>query len=321
MRQPPNEEPRAAARRHLGSRLRHAKLDLLPILHELLRTRSVTRTARSLGITQPAVSQALQRLRKTFGDDLLVPLGRDLQLTARAEALAGPLHAVLGEVQALLTPASAFDPQAEPLQVMIATADYVSVLLAPILAQLSAVEAPDVVFDFTASGVRTADDLARVDFLIAPRAFGHTLGKRIGTLPLWQDDVVCIAATRNAAVPAGITGENFRRLRQVGYQTNPSMPERIRTLLQPTSVLETARVCSVPDYLVLGAIVEKTDCVALVPRKLAAELVRSRALRIVELSFANKHLAIDAYWSLAASSRRGHAWCRDLLARAAARVA
>jgi hypothetical protein len=85
-------------------------------------------------------------------------------------------------------------------------------------------------------------------------------------------------------------------------------------------VLETARVCSVPDYLVLGAIVEKTDCVALVPRKLATELVRSRALRIVELDYARKHLAIDAYWSLAASSRRGHAWCRDLLARAASRI-
>src|SRR6185312_2866191 len=183
---PLTEEPRAAGRRSLGPPLRHAKLDLLPILHELLRTRSVTRTARALGITQPAVSQALQRLRKTFGDDLLVPLGRDLQPTARAEALAGPLGAVLGEVQSLLTPANAFDPRAEPLQVVIATADYVSVLLAPILAQLCAVEAPGVVFDFTASGVRTADDLARVDFLLAPRAFGHTLGKRIGALPLWQ---------------------------------------------------------------------------------------------------------------------------------------
>ncbi|MBN9563916.1 MAG: LysR family transcriptional regulator [Alphaproteobacteria bacterium] len=318
---PLTEEPRAAGRRSLGPPLRHAKLDLLPILHELLRTRSVTRTARALGITQPAVSQALQRLRKTFGDDLLVPLGRDLQPTARAEALAAPLGAVLSEVQSLLTPASEFDAQTEPLQVVIATADYVSVLLAPILAQLCAIEAPGVVFDFTASGVRTADDLARVDFLLAPRAFGQTLGKRIGALPLWQDDVVCIAAAQNPAVPARVTAEEFRRLRQVGYQTNTTMPEKIRTLLHPTAVLETARVCSVPDYLVLGAIVEKTDCVALVPRKLATELVRSRALRMVELDYARKHLAIDAYWSLAASSRRGHSWCRNLLARAASRIA
>jgi hypothetical protein len=59
----------------------------------------------------------------------------------------------------------------------------------------------------------------------------------------------------------------------------------------------------------------------LVPRKVANELVRWRDLRIVELNYANKHLAIDAYWTLTAGNRRGHAWCRSLLSRAAARIA
>jgi DNA-binding transcriptional LysR family regulator len=84
----------------LAPRLKQTRLDLLPILHELLRTRSVTRTARSLGITQPAVSQSLHRLRVAFGDDLLVSLGRDLRLTDRAEALARPLRGVLEEIDA-----------------------------------------------------------------------------------------------------------------------------------------------------------------------------------------------------------------------------
>jgi LysR family transcriptional regulator, nod-box dependent transcriptional activator len=306
--------------RTLVSRLKQTKLDLLPILHELLRTRSVTQTARSLGITQPAVSQALRRLRTMFGDDLLVSLGRDLQPTDRAEMLAEPVRQVLQQIDSLLRPASPFDAASEHLHVLITTADYVSVLLAPVLAEIAATEAPDVVFEFVQGGVRSIDDLARFDFLIAPRAFGRTLGKRVGTVPLWQDDVVCIAAARNTTIPSRITPEAFRRLRQVAYQTSPTITDKIRTLLQPTSNLETRRVCTLPDFLVLGAVVDKADCVALVPRKLAHELVRWRDLRIVELAYSDRHLAIDAYWSLAANGKRGHRWCQLLLARAAGRI-
>jgi DNA-binding transcriptional LysR family regulator len=313
--------PATAVERSLAPRLKQTRLDLLPILHELLRTCSVTQTARSLGITQPAVSQALQRLRETFGDDLLVSLGRDLRLTDRAEALAQPLRDVLEEIDRLLRPSTPFDPGTEDLHVVITTADYVSLLMAPILAEICATEAPNVVFEFIEGGVRNADDLARVDFMIAPRAFGHTLGKRIGGMPLWQDDVVCIAAARNTAIPARITPEAFRRFRQAAFQRNPLVSDKVRMLLQPTSVLETRRVCTLPNFLVLGAVVDQADCVALVPRKLAEELVRWRDLRIVELSYANKHLAIDAYWSLAANGKRGHAWCQSLLARAAGRIA
>jgi DNA-binding transcriptional LysR family regulator len=308
------------AERNLAPRLKQTRLDLLPILHELLRTRSVTQTARSLGTTQPAVSQALQRLRQVFDDDLLVSLGRDMRLTDRAEALAHPLRGVLEDIDSLLVPSRPFDPATEDLHVVITTADYVSLLLAPILAAIGATEAPNVVFEFIEGGVRNTDDLARVDFMIAPRAFGHTLGKRIGTMSLWQDDVVCIAASRNTSIPTRITPEVFRRLRQAAFQRSPLVSEKVRMLLQPTSVLETRRVCTLPDFLVLGAVVDQADCVALVPRKLANELVRWRALRIVELTYANKHLAIDAYWSLAANGKRGHAWCQALLARASRRI-
>src|SRR6476659_8516931 len=94
-------QPAAPAERSLATRLKRNQLDLLPILHELLRTRSVSQTARSLGISQPAVSQALRRLRTAFGDALLVPLGRELQLTERAAALMAPLQEALGALDAL----------------------------------------------------------------------------------------------------------------------------------------------------------------------------------------------------------------------------
>lgn len=311
----------AGRERELVARLHKVNLDLLPVLHELLRTRSVTRTAQSLNITQPAVSRVLRQLRGAFDDQLLISLGRDMQLTGRAEALVEPLRRTLGDLDLLLRPAGPFDPATEAVRLVINTADYVTQLLAPILAEICAREAPHVVLEFTWAATRNAEDLARVDFMIGPRAFGETLGKRVGSLPLWRDDMVCIAAAANETIPPRITPAQFQAARYVAFQRDLRVSQDVRVLLQPTSTLEVAPVCTVPNFLVLGAIVEKSDCIALVPRKVARELAHAERLRLIEITYPCKQLFIDAYWSLATNSRRGRVWFRELLARAAARLA
>ena len=100
----------ATGERELAARLRKVNLDLLPVLHELLRTKSVTRTAQSFNMTQPAVSRALRQLRGALDDQLLVSSGRTARLTDRAETLAGPLARTLTELDLLLKPAGPFDP-------------------------------------------------------------------------------------------------------------------------------------------------------------------------------------------------------------------
>jgi DNA-binding transcriptional LysR family regulator len=306
--------------RELVARLHRVNLDTLPILHELLRTRSVTRTARACGMTQPGVRRILRQLRSTFEDQLLVPIGREAQLTHRAEALVDPLHRALSEIGLLLDSTNPFDPAREAVHFVVTTADYVSLLLAPILAEICAIEAPHVVLEFTEARLRNPDELARIDFLIGPRAFGERLGKRIGSMPLWRDDIVCIAAEANRTIPSRISAEQFQQARQVGMKSDPRVPPDVRLQLQPTSAIETSLVCTTPNFLVIGAVVEQADCVALVPRKVAQELIRSRRLRIIELAYPHRRLMIDAYWSLAASGKRGHAWFRGLLARAAKRL-
>jgi len=186
--------------------------------------------------------------------------------------------------------------------------------------EICAREAPHVVLDFTLVAMRNVDDLAKVDFMIGPRAFGETLGKRVGHLPLWRDEMVCIAAAANEAIPERLTPAQFQALRYVAFQRSPRTPHDVRVLLQPTSPLETAPVCTTSSFLVLGAIVGKSDCVALVPRKVARELARAEKLRIVEIAYPRKQLLVDAYWSPATNSRRGRAWFRELLARGAAQL-
>ncbi len=307
----------AAGESELAARLRMANLDLLPVLHELLRTRSVTRTAQSFNMTQPAISRALRHLRAVFDDQLLVPNGREALLTERAEALMAPLRRALGDLDLMLSPSGPFDPASETAHIVISTADYITQLLAPILTEICAREAPHVVVDFTQVAMRNVDDLARVDFMIGPRAFGQALGKRLGSLPLWRDEMVCIAPAANDTIPSRLTPAQFQASRYVAFRRGPRTSPDVHTQLQPTSPLEVAPVCTVPNFLVLGAMVARSNSIALVPLKVARELARTERLRIVEISWPRKHLFIDAYWSPAADSRRGRVWFRDLLARAA----
>ena len=302
----------------LARRLRAMNLDLLPALHEILRTQSVSRAARSLGLAQPSLSKALKQLRATFEDELIVSAGRTGRLTDRGQALLAPLQQVLREIDALVRPDRPFDPAAERLNVTIGAVDYASALLAPTLTRICAVEAPGVTFEFGEAAVRGVDDLARLDFLIAPRGYGEKLGKRLGRMPLWRDDYVCLAAADARPLADPITPKAFQRARHVAYRMRPGASESAVTLALPAAALETNRVCAVPDFLVLGAIVEKTDCLALVPRKLARELVQQRAVRFVELDYPGRFIDLDVWWNFALESKRGHAWVKALLVRAAA---
>lgn len=298
----------------LASGLRKTRLDLLPVLYELLRTGSVTKTARSLGLTQSAVSQSLKSLRTTFDDELLVPLGRALQPTELARSLIVPLEAWLEDAHQILSPRKSFDPASEPLHVVISTSDYVSMMLAPRLVVACASAAPHVTIEFAEHSTGVAiEELGTIDFFIAPRAYDGALGKRVGSMHMWDDDIVCIAATENAAV-GGIVGlEDLGRLKQASYRVHSSIQAKQRRLLQPQSLIDVPHVCVAPDFSVLAAVVERSDAVAFVPRRMASLMEASHALRTCEIKPRNKDFALDAYWSAASVGKRGHGWFRDLL--------
>ena len=305
------------SQRLLTQRLRRVNLDLLPVLHALLRTCSVTASAKELGVSQPAVSKALRQLREIFGDDLIVSRGRHARLTERGREVLPPLTAILSDLELLLESPRPFDPSTERLRIVIKTADYVSVLLAPQLAKLCALEAPHVHLLFLEQGASEQEDPDQIDFLIMPRPLGQTRRKRMEHMPLWRDEMACIASSRDTRWGQIITPAEFRDARQVVYQVGERSALARAGLIQPTSVLEVAPVCEVPNFLVIGAIVEEADCLALVPRMVAQELAKSRDIRILDIDYPERRLDIDAFWTQAAGAKRGHAWFQSLLSRAA----
>src|ERR1043166_8512586 len=117
-------------------------LNLLVALDGLLSQRSVTAAARRVRVTPSAMSHSLSELREQLGDPLLVRSGRGMVLTPRAEALVGPLHALLKDAERLLRGGADFDPATTSRRFVIAAPDFIATLLLPQLLDVLAREAP-----------------------------------------------------------------------------------------------------------------------------------------------------------------------------------
>jgi LysR family transcriptional regulator, nod-box dependent transcriptional activator len=147
------EDPRPADRDVLAWRiagLRRFDLNLLLSLHTLLHTRNVTQAGEFLGVSQPAMSGDLRRLRQMFNDELLVRAGRDYQLTTLARSLVDPVSRAIAEIERVITWRPAFDPRQDSGSFSIAMSDHVMALLLPSLAACLPQQAPHIT---CASGV------------------------------------------------------------------------------------------------------------------------------------------------------------------------
>src|SRR6202166_2078427 len=119
-------------------------LNLLVAFDSLMAERNVTRAAERNGLTQPAVSKALNRLRSLFGDPLFVRRDRAMEPTARALELAGPIHGALADISRTLTLPAAFDPATVRATIKIATIDLYHPTLLPALVRHLRLHAPGV---------------------------------------------------------------------------------------------------------------------------------------------------------------------------------
>src|SRR5579871_2955557 len=152
--------------------LRSVDLNLLVIFDALMAERNVTRAAARNGLSQPAVSKALNRLRGLFEDPLFVQRDRAMQPTARALELAGPIHGALADISRSLSPAGGFDPNTAKATIRIATIDLCHMRLLPLLIAHVRRYAPGVDLQMRAGDCACLDDqmvAGDIDLAIAPR--------------------------------------------------------------------------------------------------------------------------------------------------------
>jgi DNA-binding transcriptional LysR family regulator len=250
--------------------LRSVDLNLLKTFAALVEERSVTRAAARLGLTQPAVSGMLSRLRDAFGDPLFVRTPRGVAPTPRALELAEPVKRVLADIEGMLTPAS-FDPATAELTLSIAATDYaLRAVVIPFLASLRQV----------APGVRLAlhplED-ARVHRQLERGDVDLALLTPEGALPevhtrvLFHERYVCaMRADHPDAATGALTLARFCALDHAivslsGGGFRGATDESLARLGRERRV-----VLSVPSFALLLDALRSSDLLALVPARLLA---------------------------------------------------
>jgi DNA-binding transcriptional LysR family regulator len=261
-----------------------AALDL-NLLDALITEAHVGRAALRVGLSQPAMSHALRRLRDILADPLLVRVGPGMELTPRAQALRGPLKQTLEQVRGLFV-ADGFDPATSTRRFALMIPDYIINFVLPPLVTCIAAEAPAVRLDVTpwrgaplqASGAIAADIARQIDF-----AFNC----RPGALPGFHrqrlfGDTDMLAVRRGHPLRAKLKHmPAFLAARHVAVVGRGQSEDLIDTWLQQRGIQRRIAL-SVPGYLQALHTVAQSDLVAFVPSRLIASL--SRQLDLVALA-------------------------------------
>jgi LysR family nod box-dependent transcriptional activator len=154
-------------------RFKGLDLNLLVALDILLETRSVSRAAERLNLSQPAISAALARIRRYFGDEILVVRGKRMYPTAFAETLLPRIRQALRDIDAILATSISFDPASSQRMLRLVASDYIiASLLVPLVRRLAEL-APNLRLDLAAPDADSVSLLesGKIDLLITPEAF------------------------------------------------------------------------------------------------------------------------------------------------------
>ena len=259
-------------------------LNLLRVLDALLRERNVSRAAERLALSQPAVSNALNRLRDLLDDPLLVRVGRAMQPTPRALELEAPIRAALRQIEESLGEGSRFEPARSRQRFRIALTDYAEMLLMPRLLARLAEQAPGVRIDVQHLSPRLpAEALEKGEIDLALGRF-EALPPRFAGVRWMSETLQLVARRDHPQLQAGLDLETFLRLRHLwvhGGQTRGMVEQWLGEHGLTREIVYTT-----PNYLQAAHIAAGGDLVAVLPTRLARYFAELLPLQLFDLPFA-----------------------------------
>jgi DNA-binding transcriptional LysR family regulator len=286
-------------------------LNLLVVFDAIMRERSVTRAGQRLGLSQPAMSHALTRLRHMLKDELFVRSPNGMVPTPRAEELATPIRIALDGLQQSLEPLH-FDASKATATFRIAVDNYAAiVLVAPIAAQIAKI-APRVKLDFRPSG--TSNVLEQLDRSELHLAMGPSgvQGERFSRKRLLQDQFVVVHRKGHPAA----------RAQEFSMEKLATLPQlEISSAQFGADFIDTGPGRSKPGpgsamrapFLSAAQILATSDLVSVLPLNVARNMTRSHHLVFRRLSRSPKPIEAAMIWLRRLDNQPAHAWLRDVI--------
>lgn len=288
-------------------------LGLLSLFDALYGERHLTRAAARVGLSQPAMSRALGRMRALFGDALFVRTASGMVPTPRADAIAPDVRRVLDDATALVRQRP-FAPSELKRTFVVATSDLVEArLLAPLTALVER-EAPGVDVITRAAPASAAAELAdgRFDLLIVPQ---EAVPGGVMVQHLFDDTFLCAVRSDHPTVRRRLTLERFLALRHVQIAPRGRPGGAVDDALAAMGLARRVAVRT-PSFLAAPLLVARSDFVITAPSLMLAPLAKPLGLRTFPTPFAVPGFRIVSAWHARAQEDPAHKWFRALVARA-----
>lgn len=284
-------------------------LNLLVVFDAVMQDRSVTRAGQRIGLSQPAMSHALNRLRSLLKDQLFVRTPTGMRPTPRAEQLAALLRQALRDLQRALQP-EAFIPATADRRFALAINNYAAVVVAPPLVTAVSTAAPSVQLDLRPSG--TLDIIECLDRGDLDLAIGSldSFGERFACAQLLEDEFVMVMRRRHPAGGGKLSAKVLAGLTHL----DPPIGENTDFLdAWLTERGLTRRIALRAPYLSARAILSRSDLAATLSRRIAQEFVRTDRLQIHELPLKSPVVHTTMLWHRRLDNHPAHRWLRDMI--------
>ena len=302
-------------------------LNLLRVFDEVMAERSLTRAARNLSLTQPAVSNALRRLRDTLGDELVQRSGQAMAPTPRALAIWPSVREALQQLRESLAP-SEFVPAGANTTFVLAMADATAAELIPGLVDTLELEAPGVsvrVVPLTTRDPRRLLDEESCDLAVGyfPSVLADITARAqsgeampFNHLRLYDGEYVCVMRTGHPLANGPLTLNRFCAARHmlVSFSGRPYgfIDESLASLGRKRKV-----VLTVNQFFTAGRVVAHSNLLTVLPRHFVRVTGIAEQLVLRPLPFEVSPVHVDAVWHRRAQQHSGHVWLRQALVRAA----
>ncbi|UTM56945.1 transcriptional regulator LeuO [Photobacterium sp. CCB-ST2H9] len=300
----------AADNMTMGSGLRNIDLNLLTVFDAVMQEQNITRAAHNLGMSQPAVSNAVARLKSTFDDELFVRHGRGIQPTVRAKQLFGPVRQALQLIKNEL-PSAAFLPETSNRLFRVAVCSPLDMRFAPHILRQLADAAPKVQVALEA-GVEI--DLVQklryqeLDFVIDYLRFDE---QGVTSTELFRDELVVVAAGNHPRLQGTLNAEEFAGEKHAVLKSVPGARGFAETVYQLSPGCQVAyQGGSLSNILY---VVGQSELIAVVPRWLAASMAETLSLQLLTLPFEGKSISGYLSWHDSSQKDKGHQWLREQL--------
>ena len=289
-----------------------AKLDLnlLVVFHHLLSHRRVSAVGRLLGMSQPAVSSALGRLRTSLGDELFLRTQSGMEPTPYALQLAEPVALALGGLQQALNVRAAFDPTRSTRSFTLAMTDVGEMYFLPVLIDALTRRAPGVtvqVVSVTQAALKEEMATGRIDLALGllPQLQAGFYQQAL----FRQNYVALMRKGHLLARPGQLTLAAFTAAEHVRIVADGTGHGRVDVALEKKKLRRQFRL-TVPHYVALGDVLQHCDLIATVPERFADRTLKPFSLVKCTLPVAVDASAIHQFWHSRLHRDPGHQWLR-----------